>query len=206
MDIGKCFREATEIYQRNLLVLVATAVIYDLLSIVSLLILLGPLTGGICLQSLRAVRSKDQQVLLGDLFGGFSKFFTLLGLLLLTIIPLTVATLFFIVPGLLLGTIWMFDMFLVVDRSEGIFSSLKNSCQMVMHAGFGNCIVLFLIVSCIGFAPAAIPYVGIIVGWFVAPLSWLVMASAYNQIIESQKLPLSTEEQRDAEQAGEYFG
>jgi hypothetical protein len=84
--------------------------------------------------------------------------------------------------------------YLVVDRDEGVFASLGKSREMVRQAGFANCFLLTVIDVVLHLAPTAIPYVGWVFGWFITPIGWLIVASAYAQIIESQKLPLSDEE------------
>jgi len=121
-------------------------------------------------------------------------FWPLFGLFWLTLFPILLASLLLIIPGLLLMTIWMFAFLLIADRNEGIFASLGKSREMVHRAGFGNCLLLTVVDLALVLAPMAIPYVGFIFGWFITPLGWLIVASAYVQIIESQKLPLSDEE------------
>ncbi len=198
MDVGRCFRDAFEIYKQNLVVLVVAALLVDVLGVLTLLILLGPLAGGLSLLTLRAVRAKDQRADLNDLFRAFSKFLPLFGLFWLTLVPILLGTALLIVPGLLLMTIWMFSFYLVVDRDEGVFASLGKSQEMVKQAGFGNCLLLTIVDLALHLAPVAIPYVGCIFGWFITPIGWLIVASAYVQIIESQKLPLSEEERCQA--------
>src|SRR5512133_69424 len=80
LDIGRCFTEAFEVYRRNLLVLIVAALLFYLICAGSLLILAGPMTGGVCILSLRALASQDKRVQLGDLFGGFQRFGALVGL------------------------------------------------------------------------------------------------------------------------------
>jgi hypothetical protein len=92
----------------------------------------------------------------------------------------------------------MFCFYLVVDRDEGIFSSLRISKEMVHHGGFGNCFLLVVIEVALCLGPTAIPYLGIVLGWFVTPIAWLIAASAYVQVVESKKWPLSEEERRTA--------
>ena len=111
-----------------------------------------------------------------------------------TFFPLALGFVLLLIPGMLLATIWMFSAFLVVDRGEGVFSSLRISKEMVGQAGFGNCFLLVVIDMALNLAPAAVPYIGMIFVWFLAPIGWLIVASAYAQIIESGKLPLSAEE------------
>jgi hypothetical protein len=196
MDLGRCFGEALEIYKKNLAVLVVAAFLYDVLGTFTLLILLGPLSGGFSLMMLRAIRSKSQRADLGDLFRTFHRFGTLFGLFWITLFPILLGFVLCLVPGLLLSTIWMFCFYLVVDRDEGVFSSLRISQEMVRRAGFWNCFLLVVIEIALCLGPTAIPYLGIVLAWFVTPIAWLVGASAYVQVVESMKWPLSEEERR----------
>jgi hypothetical protein len=84
-------------------------------------------------------------------------------------------------------TIWFFSAFLIVDRDEGVFDALRKSKQIVTASGLGNYFLLVVLVAAISFAPTAIPYVGFIIGWFVAPLAWLIEASAYVQEVDEKK-------------------
>jgi|CXWL01.1.fsa_nt_gi uncharacterized membrane protein len=199
MDVGRCFRDAFEVYKQNLVVLVVAALLIDVLGLLTLLILLGPLCGGFSLLTVRAVRSKEHRADLNDLFRAFNKFLPLFGLFWLTLVPILLGTALLIVPGVLLMTIWMFSFYLVVDRDEGVFASLGKSQAMVRHVGFGNCLLLTIVDLALHLAPMAIPYVGCIFGWFITPIGWLIVASAYVQVIESQKLPLSDEERYQAD-------
>ena len=115
---------------------------------------------------------------------------SLAGLFYLTLIPIILGVLFCVVPGVLLMTIWIFCFFLVVDRGESVFSSLATSTEMVNRSGLGNYVLLIIIVLAISLAPAAIPYVGIIIGWFVTPIAWLIEAAAYVQEVDEKKPPL----------------
>ena len=189
MDIGRCFNEALDVYKKNLWPLVVGAFLFNVLFVVSFTILAGPLTGGWSLMTINALRRPDRRVELGDMFGAFHRFSTLAGLFYLTILPFMIGLILCVVPGLLLMTIWLFASFLIVDRGEGVFSSLSLSKQLVTRSGFGNYLLLVFIVLAISLAPSAIPYVGFILGWFLMPLAWLVEASAYLQEVdESQPL------------------
>jgi hypothetical protein len=188
MDVGQCFRDAFEIYKKNVLVLVVAAVLFEVLGIISLLILVGPLTGGLSLMTLRAVRSPTQQVELAEMFRAFDRFVTLFVLFWITFIPILIGLVLCVVPGVLLSTIWMFCFFWAVDRDEGVFASLRSSKEMVQQAGFSNCLLLTIVEIAL-VSPSAVPAVGSILSWFTAPLAWLIGASAYAQLAGFHKRP-----------------
>lgn len=189
MDIGRCFNEALDVYKKNLWPLVLGAMLFEVLFLLSLTILAGPLIGGWSLMTINALRRKDRRVELGDMFACFNQFFTLSGLFYLTLIATLLGFIVCIVPSLLLMTIWFFASFLIVDRKEGVFSSLSLSQQLVTNSGFGNYFLLVIIVFAISLAPSAIPYAGFILGWFLMPITWLLEASAYLQEVD-EKQPL----------------
>ncbi len=190
MDIGRCFNEALEVYKKNLWTLVLGALLLEVLITLSLTILAGPLIGGWSLMTINALRRPDKRVELGDMFGAFNQFLTLAGLFYLTLLPLLLGIILCIIPGLLLMTIWLFASFLIVDRKEGVFSSLSLSQKIVTHSNFGNYLLLVIIVLAISIAPSAIPYVGVVVAWFLMPIAWLLEASAYLQVVDESPSPL----------------
>ncbi len=85
-------------------------------------------------------------------------------------------------------TIWLFGSFLIIDRKEGVFSSLSISQQLVTRSGIGNYLLLVIIVFAISLAPSAIPLFGFIFGWFLMPIAWLLEASAYLQEVDEKQL------------------
>jgi hypothetical protein len=54
---------------------------------------------------------------------------------------------------------------------------------MVFRAGFWNVFVLMLVELALGLLPLVVPGVGNVICFVTAPISWLVVASAYRQIV-----------------------
>ncbi len=77
-----------------------------------------------------------------------------------------------------------FVFYLAVDRDMGVFQSLGASQNIVSRKGLGGNLLVALIVIGISIIPLAIPYAGIIVGWFLMPIAWLIEASAYIQQVD----------------------
>jgi predicted Ser/Thr protein kinase len=188
LDLDRCFRDAIAIYKKNLLFLVLAAFLYEVLSIFSLLILCGPLSAGICLMTIRAMRRKDKTIELGDMFVVFSRRFgRFIGLFFLTMPAILVATLCCLFPGLLLSTLWLFPFYVMVDADVGVFQALQTSQTIVTRKGFGMNLLLALIAIALELGPHVVPYAGVVVGWFVAPLAWLILTSAYIQQVHEDK-------------------
>jgi hypothetical protein len=200
MDIGRCFNEALDVYKRNWGILALAALLYEILTLLSLTILAGPLSGGICLMSIQAMRRPDKRIELGDMFRAFNQFLPLVGLFYLTLIPMMFASLIFIVPGILLSAVWLFAFFLVVDRGEGVFSSMSRSYEVTTRNEFRNYFLLALISFALSLAPSAIPYVGFVAAWFLMPLAWLLETAAYLQAFDEKKPPVVAAPQISTEQ------
>jgi hypothetical protein len=120
MNLGRCFNEAMDVFQKNWLILIVAGVLYDLLSTVTILILMGPLTAGACLMTLKALEREDHRAELGDLFGAFDRFFPMVGLFFLGLIAILLGLVVLIVPGLFLMTIWMFPFYIAADTRTGV--------------------------------------------------------------------------------------
>jgi hypothetical protein len=187
LDIGRCFNDAVDVYKRNFLTFFLAAFLFEILSIPTLFILAGPLFGGICLMTLRGLREPYRTVNLGDLFGAFDHFGTLVGLFFLTLVLELVGLCACIVPGLVLMTIWLFPTYLVVERNLPLFDALGASQAIVSRHGFGKAFLLVLLILLIGLVPSLIPYAGIVLYWFVAPVTWLMTGSAYLQLTSEAK-------------------
>ncbi len=188
MDIGQCVNQALEVYKRNLGQLVLAAIVTEVLILVSLTILAGPLIGGWSVLTVAALRREDRRVDFGDLFRGFDRFFSCMGLFYFTFLAVAVGLVFLIVPGMWLMTVWFFTFFLLMDRGQGVFESLGTSTQIVQRSGFWNYFVLLILVLAISFAPSLIPVAGVVIGWFLMPLAWLIEAAAYVQETGGKKL------------------
>lgn len=184
MDIGRSVNDALNVYKKNWLVLVLAAILFDVLCIVSLLILAGPLCGGFSKMTLSALRREDRVVHLGEMFGCFNQFGRLVGLFFVGFICILLGLALCVIPGILLSTIWLFPFFLAVDRNMTVFQSLRVSQNVVIRKGCGVNLIVVLIVFGLCIIPCAIPYLGIVIAWFLTPIAWLIEASAYIQQVD----------------------
>jgi uncharacterized membrane protein len=187
LDIGLCVNDAIEVYKRNWFILALAALVFNFLTMFSLFILTGPLYGGVFFMLLKAFDREDKTVDFADMFRCLDKFAPLLGLFFLTLIPLLVAHFLCVIPGLLLGTIWLYPFILIIDEDQGVFASLHASKEIVMRKGFGINLLLYVIILALEVLPLSIPYVGIVLAWFVTPISWLVLTSAYIQLVQEDE-------------------
>jgi predicted Ser/Thr protein kinase len=181
LDLDRCFREAIAVYKKNLLILVLAAFLFHVLSLFSVFVLCGPLLGGICLMTIRAMRREDKRVDLGDLFGMFGRFWPFVGIFFLTAPAVCLGFVFCLAPGFALAALWLFSFYLMVDADVGVFRGLRASQTIVARKGFGPNLLLFVIAAALELGPKLVPGVGLLIGWFVTPLAWLMVTSAYIQ-------------------------
>jgi len=187
-SIGRCFREAVDAYTRNFWSLLGAAVVFELLTILSLGVLGGPLYAGVCLMSLRAIDRPTERLRFREVFGTFDRFGTLVGLFYLTTIAVLAGYVLLVVPGVLLSAAWLYPFYLVVDADAGFAESLRGSWRMARRS-LGTHVGLVLITMAVCLAPTFVPYVGTLAGWVVAPLGYLIVASAYRQLAPPDLAP-----------------
>ena len=181
LDIGRCFNDAIEVFKKNILILALATFLFQAISILTIGILAGVLTGGYYLMMLNALRKEDKKVELGDMYGLFSKFLPLLGLFVLQTLLTILGFMALIIPGIILSTMWLYAIFFMVDKNTGVIDSLKTSWNLVRQKGFGINLLLLVIYIALAAGGGMIPYIGWIIGLFLLPLASLMLASAYTQ-------------------------
>lgn len=191
LDLGRCFNDALEVYKRNIPVALLASVLFGLISVCTALILTGVFAGGFSWMMLSAMRREDKKIELGDMFGLFNKFLPLTGLFLLQGALVFLGFTFFVIPGLLLGTMWLFSIFLMVDKDKGIFESLQGSWNIVRLKGLGINFVLCIIYIILAGGLNALPYIGAILTFCLLPLAYLLLTSAYMQQVYEDEGELS---------------
>ncbi|HEV2294050.1 MAG TPA: hypothetical protein VGR35_09340 [Tepidisphaeraceae bacterium] len=184
LDLGRCLNDAMEVYRKNFLAFVLAVILFDVLMICSLLVLAGPLMGGMVLMCLSAMRDPEHKARLGDLFGTFHRFGAFVGFFFLTAIPILLGYALLIVPGVILSAMWMFAAFLMVDRHMGVIDALRTSWRVVIARGFWINVAAAFVITALFVGPVFVPYVGWVAGWLLAPLAWLINTSAYIQEVK----------------------
>ena len=179
-EFGSCIGDALDLYSQNFLPLLLASVLYNLLSVISLGILAGPLWGGIALMTLRALQRADHKAEFGDLFNKFGRFWPLFGLWFVETVGFFLGMAFCILPGLLLGTVWGLGAFFMVERDQGVFESLTSSFRATTAPGrLLTNFLLFVTMMLLSIAGGSIPYIGILIQLLVEPLTWFIVALAY---------------------------
>jgi len=194
LDIGKCFTDAWEVYKVNILILILSALIFQVISLFTLLILSGPLFGGYCLMTMNAMRKADKKVELNDMFKTMGKFWPLLGLFFLQGIAIFAGLLLLIVPGILLMALWLYTYFIMVDKNKGVMDSLKASWNLVKGKGLWINLALAIIYLVLSGVSGQIPVVGWLINIIMVPFGILLITSAYLQ--QTVQVTASSDENR----------
>jgi len=192
VDIADCFSRAWALLQQNFWLSVGASAItlLILLGLASIpaigyaaeLVLIGPLFGGLYWFFLRLARGERAE--LGDVFIGFGSLFVpllLAGIVQSVLISLGLALC--IVPGIYLMTIWLFSLFLILDRKMDFWPAMELSRKVVSEQWwpvFG----LMLLTCLVFWAGSLLLCVGIFV---TAPLATAALAYAYLDVFESPR-------------------
>jgi hypothetical protein len=181
LDIGRCFTEAWDVYKVNILMLVLSALIFQVVSLFTLLILSGPLFGGYCLMAMNAMRKSDKKIEINDMFKMMGRFWPLLGLFFLQGAAIFAGLLLLIIPGILLMTMWLYSYFMMVDKNKGVVDSLKASWGLVKDKGLWVNLALAIIYVLLSGISGQIPFIGWLINMFMVPFGILLITSAYLQ-------------------------
>ena len=196
LNISKCFTDALEVYKVNILMLLLSVLIFQVISLFTLLILAGPLFGGYCLMTMNAMRREDKKIELNDMFKMFTRFWPLVGLFFLQGLAVFTGFLLLIIPGIILMTMWLYTYFFMIDQEKGVIDSLKASWKLVTDKGFWMNLALAAIYILLSSLAGQIPVIGWLVSFFVVPFAILLITSGYLQQIPKVEVISSENENR----------
>jgi uncharacterized membrane protein len=202
VPFGRWIEEGFSLYKSNFTTLILAALILVLLSGLTMLILLPPLTAGLILLTLRIMDGETPPPGFGAVFNGFSFFLNallfmlvwtgvcLLGMAMVGWFPVIghLAALFF---SYALQALLVFGMFLIVDRNMGFWEASTVSMDTV-KPGFWPFLGLTIVASVIGGIGAIAFGIGIVL---TLPLGFCILAVAYRDIFKKTG-PATEEEPR----------
>ncbi|HPG24402.1 MAG: hypothetical protein H6748_04425 [Spirochaetaceae bacterium] len=121
----------------------------------------------------------DDSASFDDVFAGFAKFGTLVGVAILSWLLILFGFVLLIVPGVYLAIAYQMAMPLVIERGLGLWDALETSRKAITHCWFRY--LLVLLVAGLGAGVAAILTLGIGAIWAL-PFFTLCMGTAYVRI------------------------
>jgi len=143
LDIGLVFKQGWRLFVKDIGPLIIGSLIVGVLSILTLGILIGPLSAGLYGMVVKRVRD-GQQPDVGDVFGQMSRFWSFFAAALVLGLLIGLASLT-IIGGILLATIWLYVFPLMVDRGMGLGDAMSTSYRMVKEAGFWEHLALVIV-------------------------------------------------------------
>ncbi|MCF7916535.1 MAG: hypothetical protein K9L61_02010 [Candidatus Omnitrophica bacterium] len=187
LDINKCFKDALEVYKHHWQMLVVLNLMLGLLVAITLGILAGPLVASYNLLLIELLRGKKNKVEVSDLFRFFDRFWPLVGLFYLHLLIIAGGIVLFIVPGIIFSIMLLYVFYLAADKGLSAIESIKKSWKIVSIKGFGLNFAIAALSGLITFVVQMVPFLGYILGLFVAPFTVLLIASAYLQQIDEDQ-------------------
>ena len=192
LAIGSLFSRAWAAFKPRMGLLVATSVIYSLLTgspnfywddslfftlgrLLTLLIT-GPLLAGVCLLALRVVRGEEPD--LGELFLGFRAFGKAAGVFLLYSASVALGMILLVVPGIYVGLALAPSIFLILDDDHDIGGTLRKAWYMT--EGYrGRLFLIALAIIGLNLLGLLFFIVGI---FFTGALTFVIEAVAYEEL------------------------
>jgi hypothetical protein len=144
MDFQRHLQNTWRLITEQPLLLLLGGLLVQLLIVLSLGILAGPLAGGFLLLMIAYFRN-DRRPEFNDLFSGLQRFlqlfpFFFLGLLIMF------GFFFFILPGVIFSTWWLYTLPLMADRQLSLGAAMRLSYRKVRERGFFmHLVFLFMI-------------------------------------------------------------
>lgn len=174
IDVGRVFATAGRAFLDDIVPLVLATLVTVVLTVLTLGVLAGPLTAGLCAMVI-ARRRDGTRPAVGDVFSQLGRFWSFFGAALLMVVLIGLAAIT-IVGGVLLATIWVYVFPLMVDRRLGVFDAMRQSKDMVLGGGFWEHLgftLLLLIIGAFGHGP---------IGLLTVPFVIVAAVTAYGSL------------------------
>jgi hypothetical protein len=196
LNIERCFKDALEAYKQHWQMLVVLNIILGLLVFVTLGILAGPLSAGYVFVLIELIRKKKEKVEISDLFKFFNRFWPLVGLFFLHLVIILGGAILLIIPGIIFSIMLLYVFHLAADKGLSSQEAIKRSWKIVSTKGFWLNFAIAALSGIIMMFVQMVPFLGYILGFFVAPFTASLIASAYIQQVDEdqQELNLQTSE------------
>jgi hypothetical protein len=146
VDISRVLKNGWELFVKDIGPLLIGYLIAGILSVLTLLILTGPLFGGLFKMVFRRVR-EGRTAEIGDVFDCMDQFGALFIAVLVLSISIGVGLILLIVPGVYLATIWIYVIPLIVDQKLSLSEAMSKSKELVMANDIGTHFAMLLLIG-----------------------------------------------------------
>lgn len=135
--------------RRQPLILILGGFLAQLVTVLSIGLLAGPVLGAYQLMMIHYLRT-NQKPEFNDLLSGFQRFTALFPFFFLTLF-IFIGFMFLIIPGILLASWWLYTLPLMVDKSLGFMEAMRASSNKVKEKGFFMHFVFIIMITVIPF-------------------------------------------------------
>jgi hypothetical protein len=146
VDISRVLKNGWELFVKDIGPLLIGYLIAGILSVLTLLILTGPLFGGLFKMVFRRVR-EGRTAEIGDVFDCMDQFGALFIAVLVLSISIGVGLILLIIPGVYLATIWIYVIPLIVDKKLSLSEAMSKSKELVMANDIGTHFAMLLLIG-----------------------------------------------------------
>ena len=185
-DVELCFRQSIDMYRENPLLFIISSLTVTVVGTITFFILAGLLQAGFMMMFLNYMTDKKKPQF-DDLFKYFNRFGTLFLGFFIPLICGLLGSIFFVVPGLLIFSIWMYVLIYICDKEMNLKDALKSSYDLVLETNIWKHLLLFVIILAILFiAVFSLGSFGIILFILTFPLTTGLIVSAYYQLTKKE--------------------
>lgn len=176
--LGKGYiKQAWNLYMDDLAPFLLVWLILSIINSVAFGLLFGPMMCGMMYITLKKLRGEKIEI--ADGFKGFEKFgYTFLAGIIFTVI-VAVGTMFLIVPGLILGALFIYMFPYMIDKKMDFEEAFRASIDLVKNNLLEHTLFL-LVVVLIGMSGIIICGIGIV---FTLPLTYIAIGVAYYNLV-----------------------
>jgi uncharacterized membrane protein len=182
MDFEKLLKDSWEKYLPQFVNLILFTFVGTVLCVT--VILIPVVMPGMAIGFLGYVRD-GRKPEFSDLWTHWDKYIPVLFLMIVAGFLTMIGFMLFIIPGMLLSTIWLYSLYFIVDKDMGFWAAMKASQEAVKATGMGNNFVVFLLIGGINSLGSAAAFFGVVL---TLPFTMLILTHAY---LEASRKPQS---------------
>jgi uncharacterized membrane protein len=175
VDVAELFKRTWALFQVKPVEHVVASLIVLVLSVLSLGVLLGPLSVGQIRMIEKQQRGEEPRI--DDVFSGFSSFGPALLTTLVFFIAMTIGALLFVVPGVFVGVAWGFALWFVALEGASATEALASSWQL-FKGHMASVLVVLVIMGVVNVIAGSV----VLATLLSAPLSMIFCTLAFQDM------------------------
>ena len=194
MNFQAYLEDTFRIIKAEPIILILGGLVVQLLTILTMGILAGPILGGYFLLIIYYLR-ENRKPAFNDIFSGLQQFANLLPYF-FVLLTIFIGFMLLIIPGFVLATWWIYVLPLMVDRKISFSEAMKISTKKVNETGFFMHLVFLLLITVLpmlllNFISAMMPFL-FVLKLLLPPLQVGCLASLYVdqfKVLEEETIP-----------------